>query len=403
MDDGADLLWHEALVDLLHRTRMCQPDEVAGHVSAAAARMGLEVTIYLVDHEQLSLRALPEHAKPTPDPLPVDDGAAGEAFTLVKTVQAGGGNELQRLWVPLIDGAERLGVADVRVSPNLPVDAPLIRRCETLIGLAGHLVATKLPYGDALHIVRRSRPMSTAAELLLPLLPPLTFSCERLVVSAVLEPAYEVGGDAFDYAVDGSNAYLAILDAMGRGLSAGLAAAVALSALRAARRAGQDLPAMVAAADEALSGEFGEARFVTGVVARLDLDTGLLRYVNAGHPEPVLLRSGRVVDQLAGGRRLPFGLRDATPHIGATVLQPMDRLLFHTDGVVEARGADGRPFGVDRLVHLTEEHAAAALPAPETLRRLAHSVLAHQQGPPIDDATLLLLDWSSSAAERTQP
>jgi len=71
--------------------------------------------------------------------------------------------------------------------------------------------------------------------------------------------------------------------------------------------------------------------------------------------------------------------------------------------VTEAHGRGREPFGTKRLADLTERCMAAGLPAPETLRRLAHTVLEHQGGRPADDATYLLFEWSGEAAARTQP
>ena len=84
--------------------------------------------------------------------------------------------------------------------------------------------------------------------------------------------------------------------------------------------------------------------------------------------------------------------------------QPDDMLLLYTDGVTEARTAGGGDrFGVPRLIDLVERNAGAGLPAPETLRRVALAVLDHQGGPPADDATLMLVQWSSAAALNTVP
>jgi serine phosphatase RsbU (regulator of sigma subunit) len=68
-------------------------------------------------------------------------------------------------------------------------------------------------------------------------------------------------------------------------------------------------------------------------------------------------------------------------------------LLLYTDGITEARDARGRFFGTDRLIDFAERSGADGLPAPETLRRLAHAVLEHQRGLLQDDATLLMVDW----------
>jgi phosphoserine phosphatase RsbU/P len=177
----------------------------------------------------------------------------------------------------------------------------------------------------------------------------------------------------------------------------------ALAALRTARRDGQDLSAMADAADTALTEQFTDVRFVTGVFVDLNTVTGTVRYLNAGHPRPLLLRRGKAVRQLMGGRRLPLGLGRGLGDAGEEHLEPGDRILLFTDGVVEAQDPDGVLFGVDRLVDLAERGAAAGLPGPETLRRLTHTVLEHQHGAARDDATLVLLEWSEEAAARTQP
>jgi serine phosphatase RsbU (regulator of sigma subunit) len=76
-----------------------------------------------------------------------------------------------------------------------------------------------MPHGDTLPVARRSQPMTVAAEMMWQLLPQLTSSHERLALTAILQPCYDIGGDGFDYAVDGDVARLVIWDAMGRGLS----------------------------------------------------------------------------------------------------------------------------------------------------------------------------------------
>jgi phosphoserine phosphatase RsbU/P len=394
---------HAALVDMLQRAHLCQPDELPAEINAAVSRLGLEITVFLVDYEQHRLWPLTERGKPTADALSVDGTLAGRAFASVRTMAAGEAARPDRLWVPMIDGSERLGVAEVVLHEVPPDLADLREFCEALVGLVGHLLTVKLPYGDTLEQVRRTQPMTAAAELLLASLPPLTFSCHRLVISAVLEPSYDVGGDAYDYAVDGSLAQFMVLDAMGRGMRAGLTCVVAMAAMRTARRENKGLFATGRAADAALDEHFADQRFVTAVLGELEMDTGRLRYINAGHPAPLLLRHGRAVRALTGGRRMPLGLDDSAIEIAEESLEPGDRLLLYTDGVTDARDNAGELFGTVRLVDLAERSAVDELPAPETLRRLAHSVMQHQGGLPTDDATIMLVEWSEKAAERTQP
>jgi hypothetical protein len=395
--------WHTALAHLVRGGHLVGASDIARLVREAVAPLGLEVAVHLVDHEQRALRTLTDGDRSTP--LAIDGTVAGRAFALVRPLADG--MTPPGLWMPIVDGAERLGVLHLRPADPAPAamtDAPFLEGARLLAGQVGHLVVSKSPYGDAVARTRRSRRMTPAAELLWQLLPPLTFATDQIVISAVLEPCYDVGGDAFDYAVDGAVARVAVFDAVGRGMPAALTVAVTLAAIRAERRAGGDLRAMVEAADTALRAQFTDARFATAVLAELDLRTGTLAYVNAGHPGPLLLRGGRTVRALDGGRRPPLGVRDARTTLTVERFEPGDRLLFYSDGVTEARDARGRMFGVERLVDAAERHAADGLPPAETARRLAHSAISHAgEIGPRDDATLAIVEWSPAAARGSSP
>lgn len=84
-------------------------------------------------------------------------------------------------------------------------------------------------------------------------------------------------------------------------------------------------------------------------------------------------------------------------------LQPGDRSLLYTDGVIQARDPDGECFGTERLVEFTTRECAAGLPAAETLRRLNHTILAPQHGTLQDDATTVMVEWLTDQPERSTP
>ena len=396
--------WHRAIADLLARTRLAPPDQLPAAVNAATALLGIAITIYLIDYEQELLHPVPHAGRDVGEALPVDASVAGRAFMATKAV-SGAGSAGQRavLWMPLLDGSERLGVLKITADDSVVDDAQFRAQCDLLAALLGHLVAIKTVYGPHLTRARRTQRMSTASELLWHLLPPLTYVCDRFAVSAILQPSYEVGGDGFDYTVDADTAHVVICDTTGHGLYAGLGTVVALSAIRSARIAGDSLYSCARAADAALLEQFTDSRFATGVLMELNMVSGRLRYLNAGHPPPVILRAGKPVGRLTDGRRLPLGLDDAQATVGEVYLQPDDRLLAYTDGITEARSRHGDQFGEQRLLDLAQRHTLAGLSAPETLRRLSHAVAAHLDGPPKDDATLVIAEWSRTAAAEYLP
>ncbi|GAA1354277.1 PP2C family protein-serine/threonine phosphatase [Catellatospora bangladeshensis] len=384
---------------IVNRSHLATADDLPGIVDEATARVGLAVELYLVDLGQRELHPVRPRGGPS---LSIGSTLAGRAFARLELAVATAEDGRAQLWVPVLDGTERLGVLHVTLPAGAdPQDRALRGHCWALAGQIAHLVVSKQLYSDLFHRVRRTRPLSVASELLWQLLPPAVFATDRVVIAAAMEPYDRVGGDGFDYAVDDGRAYVAIFDAMGHDLHAGLTTSIALAATRNARRAGADLVATAALADDTIVTHRppGTFAFATALLANLDLDTGELCYLNAGHPPPVVLREGRVVRLLDTVGRPPLGLGQLTPAEPTVLreqLQPGDRVLFHTDGVTEARSPRGEQFGLDRLADLTQRHEAAGLPAPETLRRVVRAVLDHQEGRLQDDATLLMVEWTTT-------
>jgi hypothetical protein len=395
--------WARALTYLIERSHLVTGDQLSGVVDEAVRAVGLRAEVFLVDFGQRVLTSVRESRAA---PLSVEGTLAGRAFQQAEFVSTVHDDGRRVLWMPMLDSTERTGVMRLVLDDDVADDPEFRERCWTLSGVMGHLVMTKMAYSDRLRRLRAPRPLSVASEILWQLVPPRTFATDRVVVSALLEPYDRVAGDAYDYAVDSGVAYVAIFDGVGHDIAAGSTTALAVNAIRNVRRRGvEDLDRLAEAADEQLGLHQARGRFVTAVLGRLDTTTGELSYLVAGHPPPLLLRGGHAVKTLSASTQPPLGVHrgSRTGGISTEWLEPGDRLLFYSDGITEARDSEGRFFGEGRLVDLTERAEAGQLSAPETLRRLAQAVLEHQSQHLQDDATMLLLDWSTNGHELMFP
>jgi Stage II sporulation protein E (SpoIIE)/GAF domain len=402
-----DAVAGRVIAELVSRSHLMGPAEVSTALKQAALPLGVSAArIYLADLQQRQLALLAGEGQ-SADALPIDSTLAGRAYQTV-TIQSalvrgvGTAGENYQVWIPLVDGTARLGVLCLTVAD---ASEAMLDRYRALASLAGLIIEAKVGYSDTYAQTQRSREMALQAELVWAFLPPMTFATDRVVVSASVEPAYEAGGDAFDYSLLGDHLHVSIFDALGHDLSAGLLASVGIASCRGTRRAGGSLTAIAARADDAIAGSLGEERFVTALLCDLDLATGLFTWIPCGHPPPLLIR-GRTVKELARTARPPLGLGDVYacpgkgPHddavsvpLCAERLEPRDRILLYTDGVTEGRAADGALFGLQRLADFIIRHNSALLPAPETMRRLNRAIVEYQQGRLRDDATAVLIEW----------
>ena len=119
--------------------------------------------------------------------------------------------------------------------------------------------------------------------------------------------------------------------------------------------------------------------------------TGRLQWLNAGHPLRCWWRRAKWSTPWC--HRPPLGLGLGGPEIATAALEPGDRVRLHRTGVTESRDLAGEPFGEARLADLLVRETLAGQPAAETMRRLAHTILAHQGRTPRDDATMVFLEW----------
>jgi serine phosphatase RsbU (regulator of sigma subunit) len=403
-----DVIAGQLTAQLLERAHLISPEDLADGIAEAARPLGVTgAHIYLADLQQRTLR--PVAGSDDAPALAIDATMAGRAYRTVSvhTAPAEGGSGW-RVWLPLIGGIDRLGVLELDCAD---VSEPMQARYRMVASLAGLLVASKSAFSDALAAGRRSGPMALQAELVWGCLVPRTFATSQVLVAAMLEPAYQVGGDAFDYSLAGHCLHVAVFDGVGHDLEAGLIASVAVASCRRTRRAGLTLAETAADADEAIARHFGDTRFVTALLGELDVRTGQFSWISCGHPPPLLIRDSKVVKELARRPRLPLGLGSldtiatrgrrppggpppgAAGEVHTERLQPGDRILLYTDGITDGRSAAGVQFGVDRLADYVIRHSDAGISAHETLRRLNHEIVDYQNERLSDDATIVLVEW----------
>ncbi|MFF1510389.1 PP2C family protein-serine/threonine phosphatase [Streptomyces sp. NPDC058326] len=383
--------YEDVLADLLARSHLLSGRELAGLVEDAGRGMGLRGTaLYVADLQQIRLVALPQPRGEGHRTLDVDTSLAGLAYRTQRVQRSRDGGTA---WLPMIDGVERLGVLMVKAAD---LDDALLGRSETLAEIAALLVVSKSSHSDLLVEAERSRAMTVQAELLWAFLPPRTIGTADVTSSALLEPAYDIGGDTFDHTLDDRGLHLTVIDSMGHDLASGGAGAAGLAACRATRRSGGSLTDIVTSIDRILDEWFTD-RLMTAVVAHLDTSDGRLTWINCGHPPPLLIRHGRVLPQvLAREPDLPLGwgfLVGSPPTEHSERLQPGDRILLYSDGVTDARSPEGDLYGEERLADTVIRATAAGAPAPEALRRLVHGLRRHQGHKLRDDATILLSEW----------
>jgi len=211
---------------------------------------------------------------------------AGRAFTTGEPVTSPREGSV-RVWVPVVEQTTRTGVLAVTV-PD--AGAQVLAQVAALGVFAGLVVASAVRVSDVPYVRRRGRSMSLPAGMQWDLLPPLSARAPGALIAGVLEPAYDIAGDAFDYAVNGADLQFAIFDGLGHGIGSTLLTGLAVGAYRHARRAGAPVADMHAAIEAALAGYYDDVSFATGIIARLATGSGRLEWSCAGHPRPLLLR-----------------------------------------------------------------------------------------------------------------
>lgn len=227
------------------------------------------------------------------------------------------------------------------------------------------------------------------------LYPAATPEIGQLDVACYFQPANDVGGDYFDYALDDNGRFTVILgDVSGKGIPAALYAMKLQALFEILVRGSIGPKQMLSEINDVISARIERNYFITAVVGVLDFNEKQLRLARAGHNHPIHYSAATKTirwlkpDGIGIGMGRGTSFDDLLEETRVT-LAPGDVLLFYTDGVSEAMNAANETFGYDKLERVLSE--TAHLPAGEIKQHLLRSIDRFRQGTPFnDDATFVV-------------
>jgi sigma-B regulation protein RsbU (phosphoserine phosphatase) len=293
--------------------------------------------------------------------------------------------------VPLYDNARVLGIlyAD-SANPTVLYGAEQLE----LLTLLGNMAAVKISNSRLLEAEaarqRLAHELSTATRIQENLLPEAPTDVPSWQLHALLQTCYEVGGDLYDFyrRADGQLVFL-VGDVSGKGMGAALLMSSALSSSRVLYEAFDDPLALVLRLNEVVYRSTDARNFITLFIGYLDPASGRLRYVNCGHPEPLLARGQALRSLEATG--VPIGMMSSFPWtMGETTVEPGELVAVFSDGIPEAQRGE-EFFDTERI-----ETTLLGLAGEPDLAKVAEGIIAsiddfaageHRS----DDVTLVLL------------
>lgn len=238
--------------------------------------------------------------------------------------------------------------------------------------------------------------LSLASEVQLAILPrefpPFADLASVIDIHATMKPAKDVGGDFYDFfRVDENHIGFVMADVSGKGVPAALFMTMSHTLLRFTGTKTTNPVATVADSNNMLARESFDSMFVTLFYGVLDVRTGEVRYVNAGHNPPYLLKADGTVSVLPKSNNICMGVMEEFPYQESTLtLEKGDMLITFTDGVTEACDMSNQLFGEERLESLIATLKGNS--AEQITAAINNAVASHANGAEqSDDITILLI------------
>lgn len=295
--------------------------------------------------------------------------------------------------VPIVSAGQVVGVINLESDADDAYSARDLRIAEMIAAHVGSAIANARLHHSRMRALQVDHELGLAREIQLSLLPDRPPETDRLELAAVNVPSSAVGGDYYDYLLlDERTLILILADVSGHGLSAALLTASMRTGFRLLARGSRGPAEIAARLNDVLYESSPANQFVSAVLALVDLESGLVRFTNAGHVPPLVLQEGNF-HRLSGGG-VPLGMFPGSIYRTEEFqLAPGALLTFYTDGIPESEDPTGDPFGLDRLETVLRDQRSARTRV--ILQNLRMAVRRHRgrRGGHRDDITLVVARW----------
>ena len=285
-----------------------------------------------------------------------------------------------------------------RIIGLIYVDSPLVLREFTrndlsLLTVMANVAAIRIEHARLAEVEAAERVMqrdlTQAAEIQGGMLPARAPEIPGVDLAGFNVPCRTVGGDYYDFFPYGGSVGLALGDVSGKGMPASLMMMALHARVHVLAESPGDLGAFMARLNKATCAACPSNRFITFFFSVLDGATGELRFANAGHNPPVIVRAAGDAEMLEGGGPV-LGVLSIAPYSEQSAsLAPGDLLVLYSDGVTEANNPDFDEFGEERFVRVLTENRAR--PASQIVEAVTTALKEFTAGAPqTDDITLVV-------------
>ena len=268
-------------------------------------------------------------------------------------------------------------------------DFSKVQLITTITNITAVAIENKRLFKRQIEQERFNHEMTLAGEMQRSLVPDKLPKNEKFEVSAIYKPHFGVGGDYFDCFQYQEDRYMFIVaDIAGKGLSAALLMANFQANLHAIVRSATSPEEFIRQLNKAVWRVTKSERYITLFVAEINIKTGRLRYINAGHMPPILITKGETHLLKKGCTIMGFFKSLPALEVGEIIIDEEALLLIFTDGITDIRNAKGEDFNEDLVIKFTEENKnLSARPFNEKLMKHIDTFKGDEEYP--DDITVL--------------